>query len=171
MRRRVAGAFWLACWVPRQGRDGEHWMRAAPRRQLCLWWWAEVGVYIAVCSRGQPRKVIVMPLRAPSSGGFGGAGAIRTPETLPGPKIGDQGTNGTREQEGPPAKKLLPEESRQRRSLRQVRPRRSRRFRGRTLLVLHDRPNQHSQQRQYDCAPEGRNPVRLRGIRAQKRRR
>ncbi len=83
-----------------------HWMRAAAAAAIVF---VVVGGGWGVYSRVQPGpagKVIVMPLRAPSSGGFGGAGAIRTPETLPGPKIGDHGTNGTREQETPPAKKL-----------------------------------------------------------------
>jgi hypothetical protein len=44
------------------------------------------GVYSRV-QPGQAGKVIVMPQRMPSSGGFGGAGAIRTPETLPGPTV------------------------------------------------------------------------------------
>jgi hypothetical protein len=43
------------------------------------------GVYTRV-EQNQPAKVIVMPVRMPAQGGFGGAGAIRTPQTLPGPK-------------------------------------------------------------------------------------
>jgi hypothetical protein len=43
------------------------------------------GVYTHV-EQNQPAKVIVMPARMPAIGGFGGAGAIRTPQTLPGPK-------------------------------------------------------------------------------------
>jgi hypothetical protein len=43
------------------------------------------GVYMRV-EQNQPAKVIVMPARMPVAGGFGGAGAIRTPQTLPGPK-------------------------------------------------------------------------------------
>ena len=49
------------------------------------------GVYSRV-ERVQSGKVVVMPMRAPASGGFEGAGAIRTPATLPGPTIGEQGT-------------------------------------------------------------------------------
>jgi hypothetical protein len=41
------------------------------------------GVYTHV-QHGQPGKVIVMP-RAMQPGGFSGAGAMRTPQTLPGP--------------------------------------------------------------------------------------
>jgi hypothetical protein len=41
------------------------------------------GVYTRV-EQNQPARVIVMPARMP--GGFGGAGAIRVPQTLPGPK-------------------------------------------------------------------------------------
>ncbi len=42
------------------------------------------GVYTRV-EQSQPAKVIVMPLRIPVTGGFAGAGAVRTPQTLPGP--------------------------------------------------------------------------------------
>jgi hypothetical protein len=42
-----------------------------------------------------------------NTGGFSGAGAIRTPETLPGPKIGEHGKQGTKEPESTPAKKPL----------------------------------------------------------------
>ena len=44
------------------------------------------GVYTRV-QQGQPAKVIVMPPRIPSSGGFQGAGAIRAPQTIPGPTV------------------------------------------------------------------------------------
>jgi hypothetical protein len=44
------------------------------------------GVYTRV-ERGQPTRVIVMPPRVNSGGGFSGAGAMRTPETLPGPVV------------------------------------------------------------------------------------
>ncbi len=80
-----------------------NWMRAAAAAAIVFvvvgggW-----GVYTRV-EPGQAGKVVVMPLRSPSSGGFQGAGAIRTPETLP--KDREQGNKGTREQEGPPAKK------------------------------------------------------------------
>jgi hypothetical protein len=44
------------------------------------------GVYTHVqnAQQGQPAKVIVMP-RVLQPGGFSGAGAMRTPQTLPGP--------------------------------------------------------------------------------------
>jgi len=41
------------------------------------------GVYSRV-EQGHNGKVIPMPLRTPAPGGFSGAGAIRTPTTLPG---------------------------------------------------------------------------------------
>jgi hypothetical protein len=43
------------------------------------------GVYMRVEQQNQPAKVIVMPARIPVPGGFSGAGAMRTPLTLPGP--------------------------------------------------------------------------------------
>jgi hypothetical protein len=43
------------------------------------------GVYMRVEQQNQPPKVIVMPARIPGAGGFSGAGAMRTPLTLPGP--------------------------------------------------------------------------------------
>ena len=44
------------------------------------------GVYTRI-EQGQPAKVIVMPSRMPASGGFSNAGAMRTPQTLPGPTV------------------------------------------------------------------------------------
>lgn len=48
------------------------------------------GVYTRV-QQGHPGKVsapvIVMPARLPAAGGFSGAGAMRTPQTLPGPIV------------------------------------------------------------------------------------
>jgi hypothetical protein len=96
-----------------------NWMRTAAAATIVFvvvgggW-----GVYSRV-EQGQSGKVVVMPARVPASGGFAGAGAMRTPETLPGPKIGEQatpastdrspgapaGTKGTREQEGRSARK------------------------------------------------------------------
>ncbi len=67
-----------------------HWVRAAAAAAIVF---VVVGGGWGVYSRVQPGpggKVIVMPQRAPSSGGFQGAGAIRTPETLPGPKVRGQ---------------------------------------------------------------------------------
>ncbi len=42
------------------------------------------GVYTRV-QHNQPAKVIAMPARMPATGGFSSAGAMRTPQTLPGP--------------------------------------------------------------------------------------
>ena len=42
------------------------------------------GVYMHV-QQHQPARVIAMPARMPAAGGFSSAGAMRTPETLPGP--------------------------------------------------------------------------------------
>jgi hypothetical protein len=67
---------------PRRG-----WMRTAAAAAIVFvvvgggW-----GVYSRV-ERSQPVKVIVMPSRMPAAGGFSSAGAIRTPETLPGPVV------------------------------------------------------------------------------------
>jgi len=47
------------------------------------------GVYTRV-QQNQPGKVIVMPQRIAEPSGFSGAGAIRTPQTLPGPKAPQQ---------------------------------------------------------------------------------
>ena len=44
------------------------------------------GVYSRV-EQNQPAKGFVMPAQMPGSGGFSGAGAIRTPQTLPGPTV------------------------------------------------------------------------------------
>ena len=69
---------------PRTLRPESGWMRGAAAAAIVFvvagggW-----GVYTRV-EQNQPAKVIVMPARIP--GGFGGAGAIRTPLTLPGPK-------------------------------------------------------------------------------------
>jgi hypothetical protein len=82
-----------------------NWMRAAAAAAIVF---VVVGGGWGVYSRVQPGpagKVIVMPQPMPSSGGFSGAGAIRTPATIPGPKVRDQGTKGPRDQETPPAKK------------------------------------------------------------------
>lgn len=71
---------------PRTLRPESGWMRSAAAAAIVFvvagggW-----GVYTRV-EQNQPAKVIVMPARMPESGGFGGAGAIRTPQTLPGPK-------------------------------------------------------------------------------------
>ena len=71
---------------PRTLRPESSWMRSAAAAAIVFvvagggW-----GVYTRV-EQSHPAKVIVMPARMPAIGGFGGAGAIRTPQTLPGPK-------------------------------------------------------------------------------------
>jgi hypothetical protein len=63
------------------------WVRAAAAAAIVLvvvgggW-----GVYSRV-EQNQPAKVFVMPEQTPASGAFSGAGAIRTPQTLPGPTV------------------------------------------------------------------------------------
>jgi len=90
---------------PAQVRPESNWMRAVAAAAIVFvvvgggW-----GVYSRVPQR-QPAKVLVMPPQVPASGGFAGAGAIRTPQTLPGPTIREQGNKGARKQEGQPAKK------------------------------------------------------------------
>jgi hypothetical protein len=79
-----------------------NWMRATAAAAIVFvvvgggW-----GVYSRV-EQGQGGKVVVMPARVPAAGGFSGAGAIRTPVTLPGPRIGEQptpaGSKGAKEQ-------------------------------------------------------------------------
>ena len=82
-----------------------NWMRAAAAAAIVFvvvgggW-----GVYTRV-EPGPAGKVIVMPQRMPSSGGFSGAGAIRTPVTIPGPTVREQETKGPRDKESAPAKK------------------------------------------------------------------
>jgi hypothetical protein len=75
---------------PRALRAESGWMRGAAAAAIVFvvagggW-----GVYTRVESvqieQNQPAKVIVMPPRTPSTGGLSGAGAMRTPLTLPGP--------------------------------------------------------------------------------------
>ncbi|MGB7266962.1 MAG: hypothetical protein WBC92_15715 [Terracidiphilus sp.] len=80
--------------APRRGRvlawpNGLHpqsgWMRTAAAAAIVFvvagggW-----GVYTHV-QQVQPARVIVMPARMPAAGGFSSAGAMRTPDTLPGP--------------------------------------------------------------------------------------
>ena len=77
---------------PRALRAESGWMRGAAAAAIVFvvagggW-----GVYSRVQStqvaQNQPAKVIVMPARTPVSGGFSGAGAMRTPVTLPGPRV------------------------------------------------------------------------------------
>jgi hypothetical protein len=95
---------WLARFHAKAALES-NWMRAAAAAAIVS---VVVGGGWGVYSRvqpGQAGKVIVMPQRMPSSGGFSGAGAIRTPETLPGPKVRDQGTKGPRDPETGTAKK------------------------------------------------------------------
>ncbi len=72
---------------PRALRPESSWMRAAAAAAIVFvvagggW-----GVYTRV-ERNQPAKVIVMPPRLPATGGFSGAGAVRAPQTLPGPTV------------------------------------------------------------------------------------
>ena len=68
-----------------------NWMRATAAAAIVF---VVVGGGWSVYSRVQPGpagKVLVMPQPMPSSGGFSGAGAIRTPATIPGPKGREQG--------------------------------------------------------------------------------
>jgi hypothetical protein len=70
------------------------WMRAAAAAAIVF---VVVGGGWGVYSRVQPGpagKVVVMPQLMPSSGGFAGAGAIRIPATIPGPKVREAGTKG-----------------------------------------------------------------------------
>jgi len=70
---------------PRGLHPANGWMRGAAAAAIVFvvagggW-----GVYTRV-ELNQPAKVIVMPTRMPTAGGFSGAGAMRTPLTLPGP--------------------------------------------------------------------------------------
>ena len=67
------------------------WMRATAAAAIVF---VVVGGGWGVYSRVQPGpagKVLVMPQPMPNSGGFSGAGAIRTPVTIPGPKVREQG--------------------------------------------------------------------------------
>ena len=69
-----------------------NWMRATAAAAIVF---VVVGGGWGVYSRVQPGpagKVLVMPQPMPGSGGFSGAGAIRTPATIPGPKVREQGT-------------------------------------------------------------------------------
>ena len=64
-----------------------NWMRTAAAAAIVF---VVVGGGWGVLSRveqGQNGKIVVMPARIPASGGFAGAGAIRTPETIPGPTV------------------------------------------------------------------------------------
>jgi hypothetical protein len=74
-----------------------NWMRAAAAAAIVF---VVVGGGWGVYSRvqpGQAGKVLVMPQLLPGSRGLSGSGAIRTPVTIPGPKVGEQETKGPRE--------------------------------------------------------------------------
>ena len=81
----VLGRGRVLAW-PRAIRPESGWMRTAAAAAIVFviagggW-----GVYMRVEQQNQPAKVIVMPARIPGAGGFSGAGAMRTPLTLPGP--------------------------------------------------------------------------------------
>lgn len=95
---RVLGRGSLLAWPRTLGltfRPESSWMRTAAAAAIVFvvagggW-----GVYSRVESsragyapvaQNQPAKVIVLPPRMPVAGGFSGAGAMRTPVTLPGP--------------------------------------------------------------------------------------
>jgi len=80
-----------------------NWMRVAAAAAIVF---VVVGGGWGVYSRVQPGpagKVIVMPQLVPGSGGI--SGAIRTPATIPGPKVKEPGNQRTRDQGTQPAKK------------------------------------------------------------------
>jgi hypothetical protein len=98
---------------PRTLRPESAWMRSAAAAAIVFvvagggW-----GVYTRVdnmrIDKNQPARVIVMPARMPSTEGFTGAGAIRTPVTLPGPKAPAAVTTSPLQQKSPkkPAARL-----------------------------------------------------------------
>jgi hypothetical protein len=73
----------LAWTAPRGAANA--WMRSAAAAAIAF---VVVGGGWGVYSRvQQPGRVIAMPVRGAAPGGFGGAGAIRTPQTLNGPVL------------------------------------------------------------------------------------
>ena len=72
---------------PSAVRPQSAWMRTAAAATIVF---AVVGggwgVYTRV-QQNQPAKVIMMPPRVGAPGGFSGAGAVRTPDTLTGPTV------------------------------------------------------------------------------------
>lgn len=72
---------------PMGARPQSGWVRAAAAAAIVFvvagggW-----GVYMRV-QQNQPARVVVMPVRPGAPGGLSGAGAIRTPQTLPGPVV------------------------------------------------------------------------------------
>ena len=73
-------------WPRTLGGSGGAWMRGAAAAAIVFvvagggW-----GIYMRV-EPAQPARILVMP-RAGATGGFSGAGAMRTPETLHGPVV------------------------------------------------------------------------------------
>jgi hypothetical protein len=72
---------------PRHLSPQNGWMRTAAAAAIVFvvvgggW-----GVYTRV-GHNQPTRIIPMPMRMPAAGGFSSAGAMRTPQTLPGPVV------------------------------------------------------------------------------------
>lgn len=72
---------------PRRVNPQNGWIRSAAAAAIVFvvvgggW-----GVYTRV-GHYQPAKIIPMPMRMPAAGGFSSAGAMRTPQTLPGPVV------------------------------------------------------------------------------------
>jgi hypothetical protein len=82
-----------------------NWMRAAAAAAIVF---VVVGGGWGVYSRvqpGQAGKVLVMPQLEPSSRGLSGSGAVRTPVTIPGPKVREQETKGPTDRGSLTAKK------------------------------------------------------------------
>jgi hypothetical protein len=78
-----------------------NWLRSAAAAAIVL---VVVGGGWGVYSRVQPGQA-PNPGAVPVRGGFGGAGVVRTPVTLPGPNVREQATEGTRNQETQSKKK------------------------------------------------------------------
>lgn len=80
----------LLAW-PGTARPENSWMRSAAAAAIVFvvaggGWGVYMGVEQPRFDQNGPAKVFVMPTHMPATGGFTGAGAIRTPVTLPGPK-------------------------------------------------------------------------------------
>ena len=69
---------------PRSNWMFRNWMRSAAAAASSLWLLAADGACTTACSRPAAAGV-AMPRARPGPGGFSSAGAMRTPETLPGP--------------------------------------------------------------------------------------
>jgi hypothetical protein len=75
---------------PRAFHPANGWVRGAAAAAIVFvvaggGWGVYTRVESTQIAQNQPAKVIVMPARTPIAGGFSGAGAMRTPLTLPGP--------------------------------------------------------------------------------------